>query len=106
MHALIDESTFDRCVHGGRVAFINGIIVGCEDCKDREDQISKRDQAEADQDSSYREISQHSGLPSSPLTGDDDTATAETLMVPDDASRPCIHGYNPGSCEDCGDKSY
>ena len=104
VQALIDESTFDRCVHGGRVAFINGIIVGCEDCKDREDQISKRDQAEATQDSSYREISQHSGLPSSPLTGDDDTATAETLMVPDDASRPCIHGYNPGSCEDCGAK--
>ena len=103
--ALIDDSTFDRCVHGHRVAFVNGVIVGCEDCRDREEQISRRDQAPAAHDASDGVTSQHSDLPSPPLTGNDDTAAAESLMPLDATPRPCVHGHNHGSCEDCGDRS-
>lgn len=50
IQALIDDSTFDLCIHGHRIAFISGVLIGCEDCIDREDQINRRDQALAAQD--------------------------------------------------------
>lgn len=105
VQALIDDATFDICPHEIRVAFIDGRIFGCEDCEDRDNQISSRGQALVPQDGFDRVTSQHSGLPSPPISGYDDLAAAEYLIAPYDATRLCIHGHTHGSCEDCGDRS-
>jgi hypothetical protein len=105
VQALIDDWRFDDCIHGRQVALIDGLIVGCEDCRDREDQISRRDQAMAARNGSARVASQHSRISSPPPTEDDDTTAAAALMPLDVESEPCTHGHSLGSCEDCGDRS-
>ena len=104
LQALIDDAILRICPHGIRIAFINGVIVGCEDCENREDRMSRRGQALVAQDGPDRVISRHSDSPLPPTMGEDDTAVVEALVAADVASRPCLHGHNPGSCEDCGDR--